>query len=201
MKVITMRKAVVFLIAGMAFSAIPLAAFADPAVFSITNNTSYDTTFIINHGDCSVDLMGVAGLIKANTWNSISPDVLNNLCGNAKNNCVIDIYMTKQNKCDGSPVATIVLDTQKGISSVDNKKVNGFFVVKSLSMGISITGGPIQPAGNTSTSTPSGTATTSTPAASTTPATTQTPAATTSTPAASSATAPASSAPSNTGGY
>ncbi len=167
---------------GSIIISIPLFSYANPPLLTISNNApDFAATFKFNDGDCSSEILGVTGLIKSRAWNMYTNDMLKNLCGDNQSNCKVDIYMTKDNKCDGPIVATIMFDIQKGMISVDSKKMNGFYVYKSGDNAVTIEGGPIQQSTSLTAGTASSTNTTSEmttntkPASSTTTTTINTP--------------------------
>ena len=169
----------------LTISVTPIVAFAADNL-EIWNNTTSDISFKINQGDCSATILGKDGLVKAQNWNSVDIGAVTSLCGNNATNCVVDLYTTGD--CSGPIVGSATMDTSKGISAVDSKKVNGIFVSKKQDgrlFSISIIGGPaavVVPApGATSTTTTTTTSAplTTTPDATSTTSTTTLPALTT----------------------
>ena len=126
----------------IAMSMAPLSTFAADNLV-IWNDTNSDATFKINQGDCSASILGKDGLVKSQNWSSVDIGAVTSLCGESATSCVVDIYMTGD--CSGPIVGTATMDTTKGISAVDSKKVNGVFVSKKQDgrlFSISIIGGP-----------------------------------------------------------
>ncbi|ARG97552.1 hypothetical protein B6N58_07675 [Legionella micdadei] len=120
-------------------------SYANTAYLTVSNDAeNYTFAYKVNQGDCSADLMGVAGIIEPKKWAQIGGAALSSLCGTNTANCKIDFYMSKNKTCEDKPVGTALFDVNKGLVSLTNNKVNGFFVVKSGANSVSISGGPIK---------------------------------------------------------
>lgn len=141
-------------LAAIAISALSFAAFADN--LEIWDDTDYDSTFKISQGDCSATLLGKDGMTKGKGWSSVDLGAVTSLCDKNQDKCTVDLYMTDD--CSGPIVATVTMDMSKGITSVDSKKVNGFFISKKQNsrgaFAISIIGGPSTPPSATTSATP-----------------------------------------------
>ena len=121
---------------------IPLAPFADN--LEIWDDTDYNATFRVNQGDCSAVVLGKDGLTKAKSWSNVDMGAVISLCDKNQDKCSVDIYMTDD--CTGSIVGTAIMNTAEGITSVESKKVDGFFVSRKRNVrvfSISIIGGPV----------------------------------------------------------
>lgn len=95
---------------------LPLMSFAGD--LTLVNNTNQDSTSVINNGVCST-ILGSTGITKAHSTNVVPESKINLACILNRSNCKADVYMT--NNCTGKVVATVVMDTKKGIKSVDIK--------------------------------------------------------------------------------
>lgn len=106
-------KKIITIIITAGMTSLPLAA---QAGLTIVNNTSKDSTSIINDGMCSNSLSG--GVTKAHSTNKVSDIVIGIACLGHSSNCKADVYMS--NDCSGDKVSTVMFDTKKGIYNIEN---------------------------------------------------------------------------------
>jgi hypothetical protein len=92
--------------------ALPITARAD---LTIVNNTDQDSTSIVNGGACST-ILGEIGITRAHSSNTLDYIIMRIACGMHPNDCVADVYMT--DNCSGPKVATVTMDINKGISTI-----------------------------------------------------------------------------------
>lgn len=104
------------LMSVIAICSMPLMAQADDLV--INNTTDFFSTSVINNGSCST-ILGETGITKPRSVNTVSSKTVKLACLFNQANCKADVYMT--NNCTGPVIATAVLDTSKGIKSVEMK--------------------------------------------------------------------------------
>ncbi len=126
-------------IAIAAFFAFPLLSFAGYG-FYVANDTTYDGSYKAGT-KCSTTEFGVAGLATKKSLSGINDTLTATLCGDAKTNCVMDVYMTKD--CSGPTIATVTFDQDKGIVNLDIKKGTGFVVNKQSDRTVYVGGGPL----------------------------------------------------------
>ncbi|MDR3478738.1 MAG: hypothetical protein P4M14_12005 [Gammaproteobacteria bacterium] len=119
--------------------ALPIAAHAD---LTIVNNTAENSTSIINDGICSAaPVFGEFGVTKAKSTNQVPQKTLNIACFFHPTNCKADIYMNpppapgQGDSCNGSPIATVVMNMNSGITSIKMSagspykiSANGFYL-------------------------------------------------------------------------
>jgi hypothetical protein len=119
--------------------AMPIAAYAD---LTIINNTTEDSTSIINDGICSAaPLFGEFGVTKAKRTNVVPQKTLNIACFFYPSNCKADIFMNpppaagQSETCNGTPIATVIMNMNSGITSINMKagshykiSANGFYL-------------------------------------------------------------------------
>lgn len=111
--------AMLCVIAGLSCNA----AMADDLI--VSNDSSFDSTTIINGGICS-NMLGSDGLTKAGDLHHVIPEKMVNFAckymgdNPDPTNCKADLYMTSNCGADGSkPVATVYMDiTGYGIKSI-----------------------------------------------------------------------------------
>lgn len=123
-------------ISGMAALSIAL-PFSANATLTIINNTSQDSTSIINNGACSSSLPG--GITRAHSINVVPDIIINSACFFTPHNCKADIYMT--NNCSGLKISTATFDTTIGITSV-TPAIGGYQIVRNGPFSITMNGGP-----------------------------------------------------------
>lgn len=102
-----------------------LASFAN-AGLTITNNTDFPSTAIINNGACST-ILGKEGTTQPHSTNTVGDTTIKLACIAKPSNCSAVLYMTKD--CKGDAAADIIFDTKTGIKDIKNKgtiyKVSG----------------------------------------------------------------------------
>ncbi len=84
------------------------------ATLSITNNTNFDSTSIINN-TCSTALGNKKGVTKRHSSNTVPDSAILLICGRTPDNCVADLRMTAD--CTGDSIATLVFSITSGITS------------------------------------------------------------------------------------
>lgn len=127
-------------ITAASFCAFPISSLA--IGFYISNDTIYPASFKVNNGDCSTKTVGMAGLVEKNKLAGTNDTITAALCGDKKTNCVFEIHMTKD--CSGPAVAVVTFDLNKGIVTLDDKKVSGYFIKEQSDRTVYIAGGPVQ---------------------------------------------------------
>lgn len=125
-------------ISGMAALSIALPLSAN-ANLTIINNTSQDSTSIINNGACSNTLPGGIGITRAHSVNVIPDIIITSACFFTPHNCKADIYMT--NNCSGLRISSATFDTTTGITSV-TPAIGGYQIVQNGPFSITMNGGP-----------------------------------------------------------
>ncbi|MDR3491771.1 MAG: hypothetical protein P4M12_07005 [Gammaproteobacteria bacterium] len=93
---------------GASLLALPIIA---SAALTIVNNTSHDSTTIINN-TCSTAI-GSDGITHPHSVNQVSDMNIRLVCFMTPNNCVADVRMTAD--CSGESVATVVYDVDSGV--------------------------------------------------------------------------------------
>jgi hypothetical protein len=85
------------------------------AGLTITNNTDFDSTSIINNAPiCSSSMTG--GVTPAHSVNNVPDKTVWWACITNTTNCTADVYLT--NNCTGPKIATVTFDVKTGIKSV-----------------------------------------------------------------------------------
>lgn len=103
-------------LATLIAAALPLSALASPDLF-IHNSTDNYSTSIINNGFCSTKL-GEAGVTKPGEKNhQVSGGTVRLACIGHWTDCKAKVYMSAD--CTGPVVATVLLDIEKGIKSIE----------------------------------------------------------------------------------
>jgi hypothetical protein len=95
---------------------------------SITNNTDFDSTSIINNGACST-ILGETGITRAGKTNVVPEARVIAGCKLNKINCKAEVHMS--NNCSGPAVAIIYLDVASGIKSIQPIENSGYVVTNS----------------------------------------------------------------------
>lgn len=89
-------------------------AYAD---LTITNNSSEDSTSVINGNKCSSIVLGEKGITRAHSTNVVDNRAIVMACITSPFNCKADVYMTAN--CTGEKIATAYLHTKNGIDHVE----------------------------------------------------------------------------------
>ena len=105
---------IVFLFAATICAALPLQAQA--AALTITNNTNFDSTSIINNGPCSTKL-GPSGTTHAHSTNVVPDSIVKMACQRSPSNCTAVVYLN--GSCTAPAVYIVVLDVNAGIKSAE----------------------------------------------------------------------------------
>lgn len=103
----------------------------------LMNNTNRDSTCFINDKMCS-NKLGEGGITRAHKPNTISDLTVKIACTGHQSNCKADVYMT--DNCSGEKIATVILDTSKGIQSVTMNTTE--YQISGSGFNISLDGGP-----------------------------------------------------------
>lgn len=110
----TIKKSIMFFAAAICFSLPVHAETLADATMTITNNTDFDSSSIINGGSCS-DKLGQSGITRAHSTNKVPDKLVKLSCLRSPHNCTAVVYMSAH--CTGPAVFTVVLDVDKGIQS------------------------------------------------------------------------------------
>ena len=105
------------LVTGLLTVGVSLPVFAQTPDVHIANYTDYTLTSRINDGYCS-SYFGSAGVTQPQERDHIiSGSLIGFACsGGDPTHCKTDIYLSGD--CSGSPVATAILDTSAGVTSI-----------------------------------------------------------------------------------
>ena len=123
---------------AVSMSSVSVLAFA---ALTIVNNTNKDSTSIINDGICSNTLPGGVGVTKAKSTNIINDTIIGIACWGHASDCKADVFMTTNcNSGGASKIATVVMDTKKGIKSVTVNSPDCKFTASGFT--IRVDGGP-----------------------------------------------------------
>lgn len=132
----SMKKATLIQLIALGIS-LPLSALA--ADLTIINNTSADSTSVINNGACS-DILGPSGITHPHATNVVPEKVIAKGCIFNKSNCKAEIHMS--NNCSGPTVATVIFDIATGIKSVQPAANTYGYIVSGNGFTASFDGGP-----------------------------------------------------------
>lgn len=110
----------------MAGLVLPLTAMAGGDL-TITNNTNFDVTSMINGNVCSQKVLGDGGITHPHTTNIITALKVKLACGLHQTDCQAALHLS--NDCSGPTIAMVSFDTNTGIKSVQvidsNYSLNG----------------------------------------------------------------------------
>jgi hypothetical protein len=108
-------------LAALLILGINLPAISSAGDLTIANHTQFDSTSIINGAACST-ILGEGGITRAGKTSVIPESRVTIACLYNTTNCTADVYMTAYCNSKGDlPVATIILDTKKGVKSIQMK--------------------------------------------------------------------------------
>lgn len=99
---------------------------ANATGLTIINNTSHDSTSIINNGGCSAALLGESGISRAHSPTFVTEFKMKLACGKNKTACQAKVFMSAD--CSGPSIATVKLNLSSGIFDVENQNIGGYVV-------------------------------------------------------------------------
>ena len=80
------------------------------------NNTDFSSTAYINHRSCSSSIPGGDGVTAPHSTKTIAGFLVGLACLGNSSSCSADIFL--DNDCKGTPIATVILDTNSGVKSI-----------------------------------------------------------------------------------